>query len=55
MVLPLHDKINNIKAFAVGLAIGDKTVCRVGFSSKPTCSGSYLRGRGSRYGCACRV
>jgi len=30
LVLFVHDKINNIKAFAVGLAIGAKTVCRLG-------------------------
>jgi hypothetical protein len=27
----VHDKIYYIKAFAVGLAIGAKTVCRLGF------------------------
>ena len=30
-ILHVHDKIYYIKAFAVGLAIGAKTVCRLGF------------------------
>jgi len=31
LVLPVHNKINHIQTFTVGLAIGTKTVGRLGF------------------------